>query len=67
MLNEDELRDIPVLVLANKQDLPNAMSPIELMDRLCFEKLTPNRKWYIQATVATQNQDLREGFKWLTD
>ena len=26
MLNEDELRDALLLVFANKQDLPNAMS-----------------------------------------
>ncbi|CAF1185555.1 unnamed protein product [Rotaria sordida] len=67
MLIEDELRDIPVVVLANKQDLLNAMSPSELTDKLGLEKLTPNRKWYIQATVATQKQGLWEGFEWLAD
>ncbi|KAK2727385.1 hypothetical protein QYM36_008020 [Artemia franciscana] len=36
MLSEDELRDAVVLVFANKQDLPNAMSPAELTDRLGF-------------------------------
>jgi signal recognition particle receptor subunit beta len=30
MLNEDELRDAAVLVFANKQDLPNAMSVAEV-------------------------------------
>merc|ERR1712176_1594333 len=32
MLNEDELKDAPLLVLANKQDLPNAMSTSEICD-----------------------------------
>ncbi|CAF4901604.1 unnamed protein product, partial [Rotaria sp. Silwood1] len=67
MLIEDELRDIPVLVLANKQDLPNAMPPSELTDKLGLEKLTLNRKWYIQATVATQKQGPWKGFEWLAD
>ncbi|CAF2952053.1 unnamed protein product [Rotaria sp. Silwood2] len=67
ILKEDELRDIPVLILANKQDLPNAMSPSELTDKLDLEKLTRQRKWHIQATVATQKKGLQEGFEWLGD
>ena len=34
MLNEDELRDSVLLVFANKQDLPNAMSAAEMTDKL---------------------------------
>lgn len=30
MLQEEELRGAPVLVLANKQDLPNAMNELEV-------------------------------------
>ena len=30
MLQEDELRGAPVLILANKQDLPNAMNELEV-------------------------------------
>ncbi len=30
MLNEEELRDAALLVFANKQDLPNAMSAAEV-------------------------------------
>ncbi|CAF1518992.1 unnamed protein product [Rotaria sp. Silwood1] len=67
MINEEELLKIPVLILANKQDLPNAMSTSELTDKLDLEKLSCDRKWYIQPTVATQNQGLREGFEWLAE
>ncbi|CAF3628143.1 unnamed protein product [Rotaria sp. Silwood1] len=66
MINEDELRDKPLLILANKQDLPNAMSTIELQDKLGLDKLTSHRKWYVQATVATTGDGLYEGFEWLT-
>ncbi|KAJ7620278.1 ADP-ribosylation factor 3, isoform CRA_a [Roridomyces roridus] len=34
MLNEDNLRDALLLVFANKQDLPNAMTAAEVTDKL---------------------------------
>merc|ERR1719450_1815688 len=47
MLQEDELRDATLLVFANKQDLPNAMTASELTDKLGLQNLR-NRRWYIQ-------------------
>ena len=44
-MSEDELQDCCVLVLANKQDLPNAMSIAELSERLELSKLPSNRAW----------------------
>ena len=44
MLNEDELRDAVLLVFANKQDLPNAMSAAEVTDKLGLDSLR-QRKW----------------------
>ncbi|GLE07544.1 hypothetical protein PINS_up018097 [Pythium insidiosum] len=51
MLNEDELRDSVLLVFANKQDLPNAMSAAEMTDKLGLHGLR-HRQWFIQAWVA---------------
>jgi ADP-ribosylation factor protein 1 len=65
MLREDELRDAAVLVLANKQDLPNAMSVAEVTDKLGLHNLR-SRKWYIQATCATSGDGLYEGLDWLS-
>jgi signal recognition particle receptor subunit beta len=42
-LQEDELRDAVVLVFANKQDLPNAMSASELTDKLGLQNLRNRR------------------------
>ncbi|CAF1123461.1 unnamed protein product [Rotaria sordida] len=67
MANEDELRTRPILVLANKQDLPNAMSVDELRDKLGMNRLSCDTKWHIQPTIATQNEGIREGFEWLAD
>lgn len=38
-LQEDELREAVLLVFANKQDLPNAMSAAELTDKLHLNQL----------------------------
>ena len=66
MLQEDELRDAVLLVFANKQDLPNAMTAAELTDKLQLNELR-NRRWYIQATCATQGDGLYEGLDWLSN
>ncbi|KAJ5382585.1 hypothetical protein N7517_000496 [Penicillium concentricum] len=66
MLNEDELRDAMLLVFANKQDLPNAMSPAEITQQLGLQSLT-RRAWFIQSTCATTGDGLYEGLEWLAD
>ncbi|XP_071731132.1 ADP-ribosylation factor-like isoform X2 [Rutidosis leptorrhynchoides] len=65
LLNEDELRDAVLLVLANKQDLPNAMNAAELTDKLGLHTLR-QRPWYIQSTCATSGEGLYEGLEWLS-
>eukprot|EP00611_Tribonema_gayanum_P024174 TRINITY_DN5265_c0_g1_i2.p1 TRINITY_DN5265_c0_g1~~TRINITY_DN5265_c0_g1_i2.p1 ORF type:complete len:230 (-),score=72.72 TRINITY_DN5265_c0_g1_i2:68-757(-) len=65
MLNEDELRDSVLLVFANKQDLPNAMSAAEMTDKLGLHGLR-HRQWYIQACCATTGDGLYEGLDWLS-
>eukprot|EP00049_Salpingoeca_infusionum_P017255 m.352272 g.352272 ORF g.352272 m.352272 type:complete len:216 (+) comp16481_c0_seq1:737-1384(+) len=66
MLQEDELRDAVVLVFANKQDLPNAMSPSELTEKLGLAEMR-GRTWYIQAACATNGEGLYEGLDSLSD
>lgn len=65
MLAEDELRDAVLLVFANKQDLPNAMTAAEITDKLNLHSLR-NRNWYIQATCATNGEGLYEGLDWMS-
>jgi small GTP-binding protein len=64
MLAEDELRNAALLVLANKQDLPQAMSVNEVSERLGLNKLK-NRQWYVQGTCANSGDGLYEGLDWL--
>ncbi|TID15045.1 hypothetical protein CANINC_004716 [Pichia inconspicua] len=65
MLNEDELRDAVLLVFANKQDLPNAMSAAEITEKLGLQSIRP-RPWFIQSTCATSGDGLYEGLEWLS-
>jgi len=65
VLREDELREATLLVLCNKQDLPNAMSVAEVTDKLGLHSLR-SRQWYIQATCACSGDGLYEGLDWLS-
>ncbi|XP_033647724.1 ADP-ribosylation factor 4-like [Asterias rubens] len=66
MLQEDELREAILLVFANKQDLPNAMSVTELTEGLALNQMK-GKKWYVQAACATQGTGLYEGLDWLSN
>ena len=43
-LQEDELKDSVLLIMANKQDLPNALSTQEITEKLELNSIR-NRKW----------------------
>merc|ERR1711964_477462 len=64
MLAEEDLRDAALLVLANKQDLPNAIPVPELGKMLNLHNIR-NREWNVQATCATTGEGLYEGLDWL--
>ena len=64
MLSSEELGDAVLLVYANKQDLPGAMTTPEVVDKL--ELVSLKRKWYIQASNACRGDGLYEGLDWLS-
>eukprot|EP00040_Diaphanoeca_grandis_P011943 m.61088 g.61088 ORF g.61088 m.61088 type:complete len:188 (-) comp22928_c1_seq1:26-589(-) len=66
MLQEDELRDSLLLIFANKQDLPYAMTPSKMGDALALNSLGANRKWHIQPTNAINGEGLYEGLDWIS-
>ncbi|XP_043569819.1 ADP-ribosylation factor 4-like [Chiloscyllium plagiosum] len=63
MIAEDELSNAVLLIFANKQDLPNAMSTEDLRAKL--EPLATSRTLHIQPTCATSGLGLYEGLDWL--
>eukprot|EP00397_Hematodinium_sp_SG-2012_P054058 GEMP01064934.1.p1 GENE.GEMP01064934.1~~GEMP01064934.1.p1 ORF type:complete len:184 (+),score=32.82 GEMP01064934.1:165-716(+) len=66
MLGEDEMQDATLLVFANKQDLPNAMTAAEITDKLGLHNLPSKRQWYIQSACATTGDGLYEGLDWMS-
>ncbi|CAK9174131.1 unnamed protein product [Ilex paraguariensis] len=64
--NNDELIDAKLLVFANKQDLPNAMTAAEITDKLGLHSLG-QRCWHIHNTSAISREGLYEGLDWLSN
>lgn len=65
IIDDDEMRDAVLLIFANKQDLPNAMTAAELTEKLGLRSMR-NRQWFIQSACATTGDGLYEGLDWLT-
>jgi len=65
MLSHSTLSQCPVLIFANKQDLPNAMTVQEIIERLELNSIT-DRKWHVQPTCAISGEGLIEGLTWLS-
>eukprot|EP00906_Rhabdomonas_costata_P002855 RCo004438 len=63
LLAEEKLAGIPVLVLANKQDLANALSPGEISEALQLPSIR-DRKWHIQGCSAVTGNGLNDGMEW---
>lgn len=64
ILQETELRGCSLLVLANKMDLPNAMSVGDVTSALGLVDIK-SRPWHVQPCIATTATGLNEGLEWL--
>ncbi|CAL6071191.1 ADP-ribosylation_factor [Hexamita inflata] len=65
LMTEDRLQDAALLVFANKQDLPKAMSLSDLSEKLELNSYI-NREQHIQACSAKTGEGLQQGFEWLS-
>ena len=55
-----EMKEALLLVFANKQDIPGAMTPTEVTERLRLAQLK-ERMWYVVPSCATTGEGLFEG------
>lgn len=66
MLNEDSLKGAPLLIYANKQDLPGALSPNEIIEKMGLRQIK-GREWVVQGTSALEGKGLNEGLDWMAE
>ncbi|OIW03343.1 hypothetical protein TanjilG_00614 [Lupinus angustifolius] len=64
VLRHEDLRGAPLLILANKQDLPEAVSSEELARYLDLKKLD-ERVYMFEAVSAYDGMGIRESAEWL--
>ena len=66
VLADQQLAGVPVVVLANKQDVQGAVPVEELSKAMNLEEVFgAGREWHIQRTVASKGEGLEEGVTWL--
>jgi len=66
VMSSEPLKDVPVLIYANKQDLPKAMAPGKLAAELDLPSLPASRPWHVQGCQAVTGDGLYEGLDWLS-
>lgn len=67
LLTTEELQGVPVLIFANKQDLPGACGPEDVSTALGVTDLARTRKVHVQASAAVSGCGLYEGLDWLCE
>jgi small GTP-binding protein len=65
MLESPKLKDVPVLIFANKIDLPNALDIEELKTRMRLNDLK-QKNYLIQSCCACTGEGLHEGLNWIS-
>lgn len=62
-----ENQGVPVLIVANKQDLRNSLSLSEIEKMLAMSELSSSTPWHLQPTCAIIGDGLKEGLEKLYD
>ena len=66
LLSEEKLDGVPLMVLANKQDLLNALTVEEISEGLNLPSIR-DRPWNIQPCSAKNGDGLQEGMEWIVE
>ena len=64
IVDDPLMRNAAVLIFANTQDLPGAISPAALCEAFGLGEMR-GRRWHVQGAVATKGEGLYEGLDWL--
>jgi Arf/Sar family protein len=66
VISDKELSGCLLIVLANKQDVPGAIKPKELIDRFDLHNLPGQHTWSVIPTVAIDGTGLIETLNWIS-
>ncbi|KAJ5066665.1 adp-ribosylation factor f-related [Anaeramoeba ignava] len=64
LLSHEESKNLPVLIFANKQELPTACKPKEIVEKLSLRTLTSHH-WIVKPCSAIKGEGIKEGFEWI--
>jgi ADP-ribosylation factor-like protein 6 len=65
LLSHSDMRNVPILFFANKQDLPSALSAQECSEVLKLHAVK-EKSWTIVASNALTGEGIEEGIKWMS-
>ena len=65
LLQEDDLKGVPIAILANKQDVEGCLTDAQISENMALTDIK-NRQWAIFKTIAKTGKGLDDAFKWLT-
>ncbi|KAJ3410284.1 hypothetical protein HDV05_003966 [Chytridiales sp. JEL 0842] len=65
ILENPEMEGVPVLVLANKQDLEEVLTVDEITSMLDLKSRATDRQWQVAPACGTTGQGLTEALSWL--
>jgi small GTP-binding protein len=65
LLNEAELRGVPILIIANKKDKPGRMKKLEIIDGFHLRDIK-DRQWSLSTTDALSGEGVAKAFEWMT-
>lgn len=66
VINDKELANSLLIVLANKQDVDHAVKPKELIDLFHLNDLTGEHTWSVIPTIAIDGTGLVEALNWIS-
>ena len=67
ILSKYNLEDKPILIYANKQDLPHSLGIDELIEKLDLNNIPQSNSWLIQPCSVITKFGILEGIEWIID
>jgi len=64
VINDELLKDVAILVFANKMDLEGTVSPQYIAEKFELTK-EKKRLWYVQPSIASKGEGVLQGVDWM--